>query len=338
MLAEGSLYEAAARDLSAFRLQGRGVAYAIALPATGTHAVVRHNRHGGKLARLTRDLFLPPTRAPHELAVALRLRELGIPTPDVLMYGTSPAPFPFRRADVVTRRIEGGRDLATFMAWKSPSDEREAAWAATRALVRAMNEAGVRHHDLNVKNVLIAPSEGGLTALSPGRRPRHVRSAGLGGGGAGKRGAAAPLRAEVARAARRAVRRERARRAPRTAGPRDDRAVRRGGRGVAARAGGARDRARGMGAPPTAPAAAADAAARAVDPASGGRRRRAAPARGARRAARPCALRAAPPPGPGARVVCSGIRGTCRCPRRGAAWWWRRFRTSRRSCSPTRAG
>jgi hypothetical protein len=164
MLADGSLYEAAARDLSAIRLQGRGVAYAIALPATGTRAVVRHNRHGGKLARLTRDLFLPPTRAPHELAVALRLRELGVPTPHVLMYGTSPAPFPFRRADVVTREIEGGHDLAAFMAWKTPTDERAAAWAATRALVRTMNEAGARHHDLNVKNVLIAPTDGGFMA------------------------------------------------------------------------------------------------------------------------------------------------------------------------------
>jgi hypothetical protein len=164
MLEEGSLYEAAARDLSALRLQGRGVAYAIALPATGTRAVVRHNRHGGTLGGITRDLFLPPTRAPRELAVALRLRELGVPTPDVLMYGTSPAPFPFRRADVVTRQVAGGRDLATFMTGQTPNEEREASWAATRALVRMMNEAGVRHHDLNVKNVLIAPSEGRLTA------------------------------------------------------------------------------------------------------------------------------------------------------------------------------
>ena len=164
MLEEGSLYEAAARDLSAIRMQGRGVAYAIALPATGTRAVVRHNQHGGTLAGLTRDLFLPPTRAPHELAVALRLHELGVPTPDVLMYGTSPAPFPFRRSDVVTRQIVGGRDLATFMTWQTPNEERETAWAATRALVRMMNDTGVRHHDLNVKNVLIAASEDGLTA------------------------------------------------------------------------------------------------------------------------------------------------------------------------------
>lgn len=164
MLAEGSLYEAAARDLAARPLHGRGVAYAIALPVTGTRAVVRHNRHGGLLAPLTRDLFLPPTRAPRELAIALRLRELGVPTPEVLLYGTSPAPFPFRRADVVTRQIEPSQDLSAFMLPETASDERAAAWAATRALVRTMNDVGVRHHDLNVKNVLLARTAAGLVA------------------------------------------------------------------------------------------------------------------------------------------------------------------------------
>jgi hypothetical protein len=126
--------------------------------------VVRHNRHGGLLAPLTRDLFLSPTRAPHELAVALRLRELGVPTPDVLMYALSPAPILLRRADVVTREIDAGRDLATFMGREARDDERAAAWAATRVLVRTMNDAGVRHHDLNVKNVLLAPGADGLVA------------------------------------------------------------------------------------------------------------------------------------------------------------------------------
>ena len=115
MLANGSLYEAAGHDPAARALQGRGVAYAVALPATGVRAVVRHNRHGGVLAPLTRDLFLPPTRAPRELDVSLRLRTLGIATPEILMYGISPAPFPFHRADVVTRELTAGRDLSMFM-------------------------------------------------------------------------------------------------------------------------------------------------------------------------------------------------------------------------------
>jgi hypothetical protein len=41
---------------------------------------------------------------------------------------------------------------------------RERAWSATRGLVRALNAAGARHHDLNVKNILIAPAKVGLEA------------------------------------------------------------------------------------------------------------------------------------------------------------------------------
>jgi hypothetical protein len=44
------------------------------------------------------------------------------------------------------------------MAPEVSCDARASAWTATRALVRAMNAAGVRHHDLNVKNVLLAPA------------------------------------------------------------------------------------------------------------------------------------------------------------------------------------
>jgi lipopolysaccharide kinase (Kdo/WaaP) family protein len=165
LLADGTLYGAAARDLAARTFSGRGIAYSIALPVSGTRVVVRHNRHGGLLAPLTRDLFLPPTRAPHELGIALRLRELGVPTPEIIMYGTAPAPFLFQRADVVTREVPAARDLSEYLSADTSEPSRRAAWAATRALVATMNEAGVRHHDLNVKNVLVAESAEGLTAF-----------------------------------------------------------------------------------------------------------------------------------------------------------------------------
>jgi hypothetical protein len=165
MLERGTLYEAAMRDPAARPMEGRGIAYAVPLPATRTRAVVRHNRHGGLLAPLTRDLFLPPTRAPRELEISLRLRGAGIATPEMLMYGTSPAPFPFLRADVVTREIEHSRDLAAFMSPGRTAEERGAAWSATRDLLRTMHDAGVRHHDLNVKNVLLAPAVWGLEAF-----------------------------------------------------------------------------------------------------------------------------------------------------------------------------
>jgi tRNA A-37 threonylcarbamoyl transferase component Bud32 len=164
MLARGSLYEAAASDRAARPLEGRGIAYAIALPVSGTRAVVRHNRHGGLFAPLTHDLFLPPTRAPYELRTAMRLAELGVPTPPVLGYGLEAVGIVFRRADVMTREIENARDLSAYMVRSVSAAERDAAWEATRALLVAMHAAGARHHDLNVKNVLLAPSADGLMA------------------------------------------------------------------------------------------------------------------------------------------------------------------------------
>ena len=164
LLSDGTFYDAAARDLAARSFVGRGIAYSIALPVSGTRVVVRHNRHGGLLAPLTRDLFLPPTRAPLELDIALRLRALDVPTPEIVMYGTSPAPLIFQRADVVTREIQDAADLSSFLKADAPEATRRAAWTATNALVERMNEAGVRHHDLNVKNVLISTSPSGLGA------------------------------------------------------------------------------------------------------------------------------------------------------------------------------
>jgi hypothetical protein len=164
LLAEGTLHEAAARNLGARALAGRGVAYSIALPVTGSRVVVRHNRHGGLLAPITRDYFLPPTRAPYELAVALRLAELGVRTPQVLMYGIETVRVVLRRADVMTLEIAGGRDLASFLMPGEVPALRSEAWRATRALVRSLNAAGARHHDLNVKNILLTDGEGGLVA------------------------------------------------------------------------------------------------------------------------------------------------------------------------------
>ena len=134
------------------------------MPASGERVVVRHNRHGGLLARATRDLFVAPTRAPYELDVSLRLRAANVRTPIVVMYGVYRAAGMFCRADVVTREISGGRDLSDFLSPNESAEARAAAWTATRALVRALNSAGARHRDLNVKNVLLADVGGELIA------------------------------------------------------------------------------------------------------------------------------------------------------------------------------
>ncbi len=164
LLVDGSLYEAAARDLAARQHQGRGIAYAIRLPISRTPVVVRHNRHGGLLAPVTRDLFVGAGRAPRELGASLRLAALGVRTPAVLMYGVRSLRLGLGRVDLVTREIEDGRDLAAYMNPATPAEERDAAWDATRELVRSLTAAGARHHDLNVKNILLSREGGQLVA------------------------------------------------------------------------------------------------------------------------------------------------------------------------------
>ena len=155
--ADGSrctLLEYASRHPAARLLQGRGATYAVPLPQNTERVVVRHNRHGGLFGRLTGDLFLSPTRAPHELEISLELRKLGVPTPEILAYALYPPGGVLQRSDVCSREIQGSRDLAQILS-RDGGAERAAAFAATAELLAALARAEARHHDLNAKNILL---------------------------------------------------------------------------------------------------------------------------------------------------------------------------------------
>ncbi len=154
----GTLYAFAQARPERRELRGRAAAWAVTLPG-GAEAVVRHSWHGGMLAPLTRDLFVPPTRAPRELALSSRLRALGVPTPEVLAYALYPAPLGLVRADVVTRLVPDAQDLAAYVRTLPISRDPRGPWVrATAALLHALAHAGVRHPDLNLKNVLVTPA------------------------------------------------------------------------------------------------------------------------------------------------------------------------------------
>lgn len=157
-VAHETLHAWAARQPAARPLQGRGVAWATRL-ASGREVVVRHSRHGGLLAPLTRDLFLAPTRAPRELEVSLRLRDAGVPTPAVVAFVTYSAFGPFCRADVATSLVAGA-DLPAF--WGAAADQaaRNAITDAVAVLLRALRDAGAHHPDLNAKNVFLSSEDG----------------------------------------------------------------------------------------------------------------------------------------------------------------------------------
>ncbi|MDQ6888142.1 MAG: lipopolysaccharide kinase InaA family protein [Gemmatimonadota bacterium] len=165
-LDEGTVYDYAAHHPRSRQLTGRGIAYAVPLPDDAADVVVRRSRHGGLLAPLTGERFLGATRAPHELRTSLRLTRLGVPTPEILAYATYPAGSVFRSADVVTREVHGGQDLAEALIDAEDADSRRELLAATVALLALLASAGVRHPDLNLKNVLVRRDDDGqLEAL-----------------------------------------------------------------------------------------------------------------------------------------------------------------------------
>lgn len=168
----GSLHAWAARQPERREFRGRAAAYGV--PLGDASVVVRHSQHGGVLAPITRDLFRPPTRAPRELAVSERLRALGVRTPEVVAYVRYPAPLGFERADVATRMIEGGLDLAAVIRPLPLHRAPTGAWVrATGALLHALAAAGALHPDLNLKNVLLVPAE------APAAAPALVEGAEL---------------------------------------------------------------------------------------------------------------------------------------------------------------
>ena len=142
-------------------MQGRVIAWALPLPGTDVGVVVRHSMHGGLLARLTMDRFRNP-RAQDELRISWTLRHVGIPTPRILGYALYPTMGgQFFRADVVTREIIDSADLERVLNAGVPVLDQQKCIEATLTLLRRLARTWAYHPDLNMKNVLLAPSESG---------------------------------------------------------------------------------------------------------------------------------------------------------------------------------
>jgi hypothetical protein len=167
-LAQGTLKDWAAAQEPCERFCGRGIAYGVCLPsgAVGQPAarvVVRRNRHGGWLRALTGELFVGPTRAPLELATALRLAAGGVPTPEVVAFAVYPIAAILARSDVMTRRLPAGQDLPA--AWReADATGRTALLTAVAVLLKSLRGANAWHPDLNLKNLYVADTTKPLTA------------------------------------------------------------------------------------------------------------------------------------------------------------------------------
>jgi hypothetical protein len=165
VLAQESLYEYAARQPDAVPLVGRAPVFAVNLPGGCGRVVVRHNMRGGWMAKVSKDLFVFPTRGIRELISSLRLRASGVSTPEVVAYVSYPLNWVLRRSDVATRELPNGHDLSVALMKVTDHAHRVMVLDAVAKLLRSLTQAGAHHPDLNLKNVLLTAGEGpGLDA------------------------------------------------------------------------------------------------------------------------------------------------------------------------------
>lgn len=134
---------------------GRAPTALLRLGADGPRLHVRRLVHGGLLGPILAARFLGFARPVNELAVSKRLRDAGAPVPRPAFALARRTVGPLRSCAVATYFEEDTVDAAAFLeARPAPAQVLRAAAAAGRA-VRSFHDAGGRHADLHLKNLLL---------------------------------------------------------------------------------------------------------------------------------------------------------------------------------------
>lgn len=152
------LSQVARRHPDSRRHAGRVPVYSAPFPGAGM-LVVRPCIHGGWWGRVAGDLYLGPGRVRREILAATRLARMKVPTPAVEAVLFYPAG-PFVRMEVVTRLIPESQDLVQCLASRPGPGKRKRIFSAVRSLFEQLHRQGVRHPDLNARNVLLSSSDG----------------------------------------------------------------------------------------------------------------------------------------------------------------------------------
>jgi 3-deoxy-D-manno-octulosonic acid kinase len=144
--------------------EGRAATALAALPGANARVVVRRLRHGGWLGPLLGNRYLDAERAARELDATAQLRARGAPVPEPV-FALALRRGPCWEHALGTVYEEGAADALAFLA-SAPGDERLLrAAAACGAAVRRFHDAGGRHADLHVKNLLLRETRAGAEVI-----------------------------------------------------------------------------------------------------------------------------------------------------------------------------
>jgi tRNA A-37 threonylcarbamoyl transferase component Bud32 len=139
--------------------QGRGISRIVALADRGEKLHVRAIRHGGILAPLWGSKILNLERPRRELGTTLELQRRGISTPrPALVCGWRANGL--WRAVFATYYEEGTQNGIEFLASEPASGHLDLAARAAARAIRKLHDAGCRHADLHLGNLLLRRDSG----------------------------------------------------------------------------------------------------------------------------------------------------------------------------------
>lgn len=143
---------------------GRRPLRRIELEGAGFVAVHKVLRRGGAFGAWLGERAMP-SRARREAEVVATLARAAVPCVGLLAIRASRSPFlPWlARIELLTEPVEGGIDLLTFLGSGNCSGRRRRhVLERAGSVVAAMHDAGVFHVDLNLRNLLVTPTDGVL--------------------------------------------------------------------------------------------------------------------------------------------------------------------------------
>ena len=124
----------------------------------GASLIVKTLRHGGLAGPLLGASFRGARRLLEAVELAQLLLARGGATARPAFARIRAGALPgLSRLELATFEIEGARDAASYLAVEPEPRAHRAAIRACGAAVRALHEAGIRHADLNLKNLLVVP-------------------------------------------------------------------------------------------------------------------------------------------------------------------------------------
>ncbi len=154
---------------------------ATAIVPVGERAVVvRRLLHGGMLGPLLGPWFLGLDRPMNEVEVTEALRRSGAPVPAAAFALGDHRLGPLCHAAVATWRVEASRDALAFFSDPAEAGRTLEACTQLGRAVRRFHDAGGRHGDLHVKNLLLREGDEHLegvvidldkTRITPGLTP-----------------------------------------------------------------------------------------------------------------------------------------------------------------------